>query len=432
MCGLILAPERYLAEVDDALDLMHYRGPDSRGLVVSDGYVLGHTRLAIQDLSRAGEQPFEIPGGHAAFVGEFFVADKSEQRHVADLLDGSAEFERTDGFWALAALRNGGAEVYTDHLAIKPLYYWPEKQIVCSELEPMFLLEPRPAVDELFLSNCIKWGYDYSGRTPYQGIYKLGPGLRITLKDDRNPHIEGYWSWSKVNSDPMDLRATVDQAIHNRTIGDRKIAMLMSGGLDSSIIYYSLRSGGYDVEAFSFENGESEFLPSDVKILEPAKPVTIREAVKAMQVPIDLGSMVPQLELARAVQAAGYHICLSGDGADEVFGGYRRAQTYDSQYSDVFAELPFYHLPRLDRIMMRHTIELRSPYLAPKVIKAGLCLPHGLRTEKQWLKRAYHDLVPEKILNRTKHPLKTKAVRLGGEEYRAQLVKEWRHVFQSV
>jgi hypothetical protein len=114
---------------------------------------------------------------------------------------------------------------------------------------------------------------------------------------------------------------------------------------------------------------------------------------------------------------------MTGDGADEVFGGYRRASEYDSQWSDVFCELPYYHLPRLDRVMMRETIELRSPFLAPAVVAHGLSLPRELRTQKQALKRAFKGLVPDRIINRPKHPLKTEAVKTGGIGYRQQLVE---------
>lgn len=431
MCGLILAPSHFPDDdILAAMDRMGYRGKDGlKGLTGSGPWKLGHVRLAIQDLSPAADQPFHRRSGVTAFVGEFFTHEGDELEYVDHLLRSLARgnhmpFHQADGFWAIANLDAGAASVYTDHLGIKPLYYWPHRGIVCSEIEPMFALKPAPPLDETYLSNCIKWGYDYSGRTPYQGIIQIAPGTKLTLDPYGDASATTYWQWHYVDSPPP-LRDLVIKAIENRLIGEREIALLLSGGLDSSIIYYVLKERGHKVQAFSVENGESEYLPADVSIME-FPSLLPEEAMRVLQAPLDLGSMVPQVQLARAVAAMGFNVCLSGDGADEVFGGYRRAQDYDSQKSDIFCELPYYHLPRLDRAMMRSTIELRSPFLAPAVVAFGMRLPRQYRMAKEALKSAFTGIVPDEILRRPKHPLKTEAVREGGTTYRAELVQSFR------
>jgi len=435
MCGLLLAPNSYSdAQISASLQSMAYRGDGEEGHLSigrHGGWAVGHVRLAIQN-REGGAQPFAGGAGTmTAFVGEFFSHyGKGEQALVAELMKNEMLFHHQDGFWAIIHTTGANARVYTDHLGIKPMYYWPSLNIVCSEIEPMFALTgTRPPLDEIYLSNCIKFGYDYSGRTPYQGIYQMAPGSCLELNGLRKPISRIYWLWSQVPI-PYALRSAVDTAIRNRLIGERPMALLLSGGLDSSIIYYTLKEWGAPIEAFSIENGESEFLPEGVTTL-PLPKVDIFEALSVMKAPLDLGSMVPQVQLARAVAKAGYHVCLTGDGADEVFGGYRRAKEYDSQHSDVFCELPYYHLPRLDRVMMASTIELRSPFLSPAVVASGLRLPHGFRTEKQALKHAYASLVPEEIINRPKHPLKTTAVIEGGVDYRRQLVTGFRDLYAN-
>ena len=427
MCGLILAPDRYSeSAVRAAMFRMDYRGKDGlSGLVSTGGWRLGHVRLAIQDLSDQAAQPFVDRGGYTAFVGEFFSSGGlSEQDYLSQLLT-QEDFSKVDGFWALARIAGTEAFVCTDHLGIKPLYIWPKHQIVCSELAPMFALEPAPAFDKTYLSNCIKFGYDFSGRTPYQGIWQVAPGTKVGWTHGASGLSSyRYWDWDAVPGAPEDLKALVDQSICNRLISDRPVALLLSGGLDSSIIYYSLLAAGKSIQAFSVENGESEFLPAGVTPLPLAK-IGSSEALFIMQAPLDLGSLVPQIQLARAVSQQGYNVVMTGDGADELFGGYRRAAEYDSQYSDTFCELPYYHLPRLDRVMMRSTIELRSPFLAPSVVAAALRTPRSERTAKQALKRAYQGVVPDRILAREKHPLKTPAVIQGGLSYRQQLVEEF-------
>jgi asparagine synthetase B (glutamine-hydrolysing) len=434
VCGVLLAPSTYLPEQFDlALEVMGYRGDGEPGhcnIKRFAGWTIGHVRLAIQDRTPEADQPFDGRYGVYAFVGEFFNHTAGEQLHLLSALVDENIFHQTDGFWAAVAATTLGARVYTDHLGIKPMYFWPKHKIFCSEIEPMFMFEQRPPFDLTYLANCIKWGYDYSGRTPYEGIVQIAPGTRVTVTTNGMITEERYWKWHLVWRQGY-LREVVTDAIKNRLIGERPVALLLSGGLDSSIIYYTLQSLGQKVEAFSVENGETEYLPPDVSILDMA-PVSLREGAKIMQAPLDLGSLIPQVQLSRAVSAAGYNVCMTGDGADEVFGGYRRAKEYDSQHSDIFCELPYYHLPRLDRVMMRKTIELRSPYLSPQVVACGLALPREMRTEKQALKRAFKGLVPDRIIKRPKHPLKTEAVRTGGMEYRQRLVDAFKKEVTNV
>lgn len=432
MCGLILAPAHYSElRMEAALTSMGYRGKGNRrNVTTAFGWRLAHTRLAIQDLSHEADQPFVFPHSVAAFVGELFNHNGWGERNLLQhLLSNPADFHEVDGFWSVVEVRasDGVARCFTDHIGIKPLYWWPKHNIVCSEIFPMFQLEPPPPLDEEYLRMIEQRGYCSSGQTPFQGIFQLPPGSVLNLRLDGGPRRDIYWNWSKVQGDPGYLRDLVMEAIDHRMEGDREVAVLLSGGLDSSIVYYGLKAQGYTPKAFSVENGETEFLPEGVKVL-PLDPVDLSKAVLRMQAPLDLGSLIPQIQLAEAVSYQGFHVVLSGDGADELFGGYRRAKTADTQWSDTFEELPYYHLPRLDRIMMRNTIELRTPFLAPKVMSAALRLPYAQRTEKQALKEAFKDLVPEEILRREKHPLKTQAVIQGGIEYRRQLIEEFRHV----
>jgi len=428
MCGLILAgPGHSQDKIERAMASMSYRGFEGRqGLISWKGWTIGHVRLAIQDLSEKGAQPIIEPGQVFAFVGELFDTFRTERETMSRALK-STNFHNLDGFWSVVRITKGGVYALTDYLGTKPLYWWPEKNIVCSEIRPMFELAQKPELDLIYLSNVAKWGYDYSGRTPWVGIQQLAPGTILNVLEKVS---RPYWEWSKVPGSADEVRIEVDKAITNRTISDRPVSMLLSGGLDSSIVYYSLKAMGRPVRPFSIENGESEFLPFGVKTL-PLPPVELEDAVRVMQAPLDLGSLVPQLQLARAVSGQGYNVCLTGDGADELFGGYRRAKEYDSQASDVFAELPYYHFPRLDRVMMSETVELRSPFIAPKVIAAALRTPYHKRTEKQALKEAYRGLVPDKILDRPKHPLKTDAVVSGGISYRCTLIKEFTDVQAS-
>ena len=224
MCGVLLAPSSYLPEQFDlAMTAMEHRGdgePGHRNVKRFAGWTIAHVRLAIQDRSEDANQPFEGRYGIYAFVGEFFNHKAGEQLHLLGALVDESVFHQTDGFWAVVAATTLGARVYTDHLGIKPMYFWPKHKIFCSELEPMFKLEQRPPLDQTYLSNCIKWGYDYSGRTPYEGIVQIAPGTRITVSSGGIVE-ERYWKWHLVERQGY-LREVVTEAIKNRLIGERR------------------------------------------------------------------------------------------------------------------------------------------------------------------------------------------------------------------
>ncbi len=427
MCGLILSKHAKADQMAAAMSAMSYRGKDGKaGLVYRAGWNLGHVRLAIQDLTDYSSQPINAQDFSLAYVGEIFNTDGQNELHlVAQTYDdlGPAGFHQFDGFWAIAAVHdNGSVTVFNDYLGQKPIYYWEDEQIVCSELDPMFQIQKKPAFDEVYLANVIKFGYDYSGRTPYEGIRQLAPGHLLKITNFGEMIVYPYWDWYKVPV-PKDLHAALTKATLARLVGERPVALLLSGGLDSTIIYSILKKAGKEVRSFSIENGESGFLPEDIEYFDPNIGDYLVDALAAMQCPVDLGSMVPQYILGAELKKKGFNVCMSGDGADELFGGYRRAEEYDSQASDTFCELPYYHLPRLDRLMMRHTVELRSPYLAPYIVAYALSLPYEKRTKKQALKEAFALDISYNILERKKLALKTPAVVEGGIQYRKQLVE---------
>lgn len=434
--------------VKAGLDRMSYRGLPGRSIVVQQGRtIIGHTRLPIISSDSYFDQPQEFMGVVGAFVGEIFNYEslgKKPPPYITHPYTSDTEaliktfntysctgegFHEFDGFWAaiLVEQQISKISVFTDYLSQKPLYFHKDSLLVASEPEAIRVAYPHDwEYDETYLSNVLKWGYSPDHRTPWEGLQQLPVGSVLTYLD--GVAIEPYWDWSKVPIEP-DLRATLTQAVKNRLVGDRAVAILLSGGLDSTIIYEILKQELNHVYPFNVENGEDDryinLATQDYYKLKTVA-VTLDEGVKAHQVPVDLGSMIPQLELAKALRVKNYHVAMSGDGADELFGGYRRAKEYDSQASDVFTELPFYHLPRLDRLMMNQTIELRCPFLAPKVVKKAFALPWDVRQSKQFLKHAFQGIVPQKILDRPKHPLKSNEVLTGGIEYRKKLVEIWK------
>jgi asparagine synthase (glutamine-hydrolysing) len=223
------------------------------------------------------------------------------------------------------------------------------------------------------------------------------------------------------------------ESVSNRLVSkEYPISLLVSGGLDSSIIAAILKEIGADVRWFSIENGENEYvqiladqLEKEISFLDYKMDESkIKEIYKKWnESPIDLGSVIPQFHLFEAVKNfGGYRIVLSGDGADELFGGYKRIHEFDSQKSDIFDELSFYHLPRLDKMSMAHTLELRSPFLNLDIVRFALHLPLEWRKDKKILKDTFGPLLPEEIITRSKAPLKNPEIKQDKILYRYKAV----------
>jgi asparagine synthetase B (glutamine-hydrolysing) len=271
----------------------------------------------------------------------------------------------------------------------------------------------------------MKWGYSPDARTPWNEIKQIPPGHYYY-----KGAVYEYWDWNKVSC--TDLRTDLLKATELRLGGQREVAVLLSGGLDSTIIYGLIKQLGREVTAVHVDNAEKGFANlalhlGDTMHHVKLDDVTDYEALIVHQSPVDLGSVKPQIAMAKKLRELGFYAVMTGDGADELFGGYRRAKEYNSQMSDMFCELPYYHMPKIDRTMMRYTIETRCPFLAPSICKHAMNTPYAERNgEKKVLKQTFADIVPPEILDRDKHPLKTGIIRNDPMSQRRMNDEIWR------
>ena len=424
MCGLITSLDTRVSyeDIKKAIDKMSYRGDVPSVVTPCEEGFAAHVSLPLCSLD---PYAYSQPVNGFSFVGEIFNYKEIDPSAVNDVhmirdliieKENESQFSwikdlhRLDGFWAISYINKENQLIaISDYLSQKPIYYRTDRNVVASEIDCLLDLA-KVTEDKVYMSNIMKWGYDPTGRTPYNEIKQMPPGS--IYKDGI---IETYWDWSLIQAQDLVLD-NLTKAVANRIDASRPISLLLSGGLDSSIIYEIAKRFIPDIKVFHVENDESQYADLITKNRTNVKldNVTDEEAVAIHKTPVDLGSVKPQIALAKAIKKEkGYQIVLTGDGADELFGGYRRSQDYDSQMSDVFLELPYYHLPKLDRVMMHSTTEVRSPFLAPYMVKFAMSLPYSERINKKHLKEAVSRFIPEEIINRKKVPLKTKEIALG-------------------
>ena len=464
MCGILVAKRPSEQRI---LSIAH-RGIE-HSTVYKDDLCLVHHRLPIQTVDGdSWSQPIQIGEDRwLLFNGEIFnYGDfESDTAYLQNLFSSfnfgsvgmlQALFEphivAWDGFWAITLVDTKKREIFafTDPLGKKSLYRNDLGEI-CSEIKGLFEPGENLQIDESFFSGVVKFGYLPNAQTPIANIKKLEPNRFYRWSLDHPIKVEvsdPYYNFHyfdaglRTYDDRCDwLFEKMEKSVEARLLSKNyPTSLLLSGGLDSAIIAGLLLKLDADVAFYSISNGEDEKyikeceyywnieskrLNYSIDLESEEGQRNLKEIYKKWnESPVDMGSVVPQYHLFDAIKkGSNTRIVISGDGADELFGGYRRINEYDSQQSDIFHELSYYHLPRLDKLSMAHTLELRSPFLNHDIVRFALSLPFEERKNKKILKDTFKGLVPDSVIERSKLALKNNKIVENQIEYRKDIVK---------
>ncbi|GAB2655787.1 asparagine synthase (glutamine-hydrolyzing) [Prescottella soli] len=391
---------RQQSVIDAMTDTMALRGPDGSGTFVRTHAGLGHRRLAIIDLP-GGVQPMSVstPAGD---VGMVYTGETYNYRELRDQLralghsfrtDSDAEVvlhaylqwgesvvDRLNGMYALAIWdqREEKLVMIRDRMGIKPLYYYPTPDGVLFGSEPKAILAnplARKAVDldgvrELFAMT------KEPRRSLWKGMYELRPGTLIRV--DRNGiHERTYWRLEAVEHTDSRVesvervRDLLTDIVDRQLISDVPRCVLLSGGLDSSAITglaaASLARHGEQLRTFSvdFLHQEQNFVPDEVRDT-PDSPyarevaalvgsahndvmlnsadlldLSVRRAVISARDMPGLGDMDLSLYLLFKAIREQSTVALSGESADEVFGGYPWFHDERAVNADAFPWMAF-------------------------------------------------------------------------------------------
>lgn len=343
-----------------------HRGPDDAGNLVDAGVGLGSRRLAIRDLSPRGHMPMRTPDGRYSIVynGEVYNSEElrrqlenrgwsfrsnSDTEVVLYLFAefGPAMLERLNGMFAIAIWDHREHTLFLarDRLGVKPLYYTSDRGtlMVASEPKALFAGGWPARVDPGCWEELMCFRYVAGEGTPYEGVRRLLPGHFMLWRDGRIITTR-WWNlgdYAAGAAEPAEawFRATFDDAVGLRRISDVPIGVLLSGGLDSASVAASLAMrAGTGVESFTVGFNEPGF---DERPL--ARDVVSRWGLTAHEMtvtPAELADMVlGALRLNDEPFAHGHEahiwaisryakphvtVLLSGEGSDEVLGGYSR------------------------------------------------------------------------------------------------------------
>ena len=437
MCGIaaIIGHHANRQPIEKMLERIHHRGLDEHDLLSEEQVILGHKRR-LKDAT----QPITHPSRKLSIIcdGEIYNDHELRDRHLWDV-----EFETNsdneiplhlyekygrqtahflEGMFAFVIADTSGEkpEIYAarDPLGIKPLYYGETDGglYFASELKCLFGM-----VEEIHEFPAGHYYTPKTGFVRYRTVTAPEEQERITVDADLSRVLEN-------------VRETLEKAVQKRLMADVPLGVLLSGGLDSSLIAgiakkyrpgETLKSfsvgleGSRDIlaardvakhlgtEHYEYLYDEEELfeaVPEVIYYLESFEPSLVRSAI-------------PNYFVAR-LAAKHVKVILSGEGADECFSGY----TYLKDIHDpvllnkelvrMLQSLHNINLQRLDRMTMAHSLEGRVPFLDEALIQYALKIPiewkmrkqNGQHIEKWILRKAYEGtgLIPDRIVWRTK------------------------------
>jgi len=388
MCGVAGFWERSQVTADPAealrrmTDAIRYRGPDDDGQWFDPavGIALGHRRLAILDLSPEGHQPMTSPSGRYVMVfnGEFYnwqVLRREEEAHgarwrghsdtevflaVVERRGIAAAVEAVSGMFAFALWdrEEGSLWLGRDRLGEKPLYYGQAGQTFLFGSE-LGALRAHPSwqgeIDREAAALFFRFNYVPAPRSIYAGIRKVRPGTLLRLRDGgRQMEEVVYWSARSVAEQAATaplregddellerLDALLREVVGRQMVADVPLGAFLSGGIDSSLVVALMQvQSARPVRTFTigFEEArwnEAKFAKAVARHLGTdhtelyVTDVEMRAVVPRLSEiydePFADSSEIPTYLVARLARSH-VTVSLSGDGGDEVFGGYARYQ----------------------------------------------------------------------------------------------------------
>jgi len=397
MCGIlaIIGKGKDEALVQQLSKRMSHRGPDESDILVTEkGHILSHERLSIIDLT-TGRQP--IQGTSKAWMvhnGEIYNHQKlrdtvlshhnfrttSDSEVIVHLYEefGYEFCDMLDGIFAFVVINGDDYMAGRDPLGVKPLYYGLDERG-----RMYFSSEMKAITDQCRSFSTFPPGHYYTPQTGFVKYYR-------PEWEDASKAVEAV--------DFEVIRATLTQAVEKRLMSDVPVGVLLSGGLDSSltssIAARLLKDSGKKLHSFSIgltpdapdaaaARKVAEFLGTDHHEIH----FTIEQGIKILDKLVwhletydvtSIRASTPMYFLSKAITDMGIKVVLSGEGADEIFGGYLyfrnapSAAEFQKETIERVQKLFTADLLRADKSTMAHGLEARVPFLDKKFLEMAI------------------------------------------------------------
>lgn len=364
-------------------DSLVHRGPDAEGIAeINKGYI-GQRRLAIIDIDSRSNQPMQDGNSIIVYNGEIYNYKKIRRKLSSDfktnsdtevLLLGIKEngiewLEECNGMFAFAYYDGKKLILGRDRLGIKPLYYYADGEMFVFSSEIKGILNSglvcaefnEDAIDEYLGNRYIREPYTF-----FKNIYQVPAGHIICVDNDLKFEIKKYWSMpnefnmlSEYDEEAIyeQFKIEIEKAIKKRMISDVALGTYLSGGIDSSIISAICandKKGLLNTYTIGFEN-LNEFVYArmvaekyhtihhEIIIDEKDYLGKIKEIISYKDAPLGVPNEIP-LALMSKILKKDITVVLSGEGADELMGGYGKIfrAPFDFEHSDANCGLDFY------------------------------------------------------------------------------------------
>lgn len=416
MCG-IAGAYRSAWDLDAALKRIRHRGPDGVGVVEHERVRHGHVRLAVIDLTSASDQPFRYRDAVLSFNGEvwnfrelreelralgheFATTGDTEVLAAALWEWGSAALARVEGMFAFAWSRGTSAPLLArDRYGKIPLYV---RRVGAG----------------------FEWASERKAWASGAQATPLAPGSFLDLTTGKVHRWYTLPATSRHSS--ADVLALLRAGVERRMVADAPLCVLASGGLDSTLILAIAKRLRPDIIAYAakYSDASPDLLAAravckefgvplrEVQVAAPTASL-IEQAIHAIEIPSKAQTEIALLclPLARRIAADGFKVCLSGEAADELFGGYGNMAIAASQAGADWRAIRVAQLEKMSRgnfvrcnkAFMSAGVECRLPFMDRNLVECVLALdkaqcPPG----KGLLKRAAAGLAPTAIIKRQK------------------------------
>jgi asparagine synthase (glutamine-hydrolysing) len=357
-------------KLDASVATLGKRGPDSHGKYLHKNVGLGHTRLSIIDVSDSASQPFSDATGRymIIFNGEIFNFQslkapliekgiKFQSQSDTEVLlylyitEGAGFLNKLNGFFAFAIYDNAKESLFIarDRMGVKPLlvYRDEDKVLFASEMKALLAYGIPKDIDYVSLNNYLQLNYIPAPETIFKGVKKLRPGSYMIINNEQliiNNYYEIPYNEKnllKVSYDEAqkEIVRLLDSSVERRLISDVPLGAFLSGGIDSSVIvalasqytkHLNTFSIGFKDEPMFDETQYSRLVAKQYNTNHTEFSLTTDDTFAILQNVLDYTDEPYADSSALAVYILSMHtrkhvtVALSGDGADELLGGYNK------------------------------------------------------------------------------------------------------------